>query len=88
MTRRAVLSTLLLLVVGGCAHPSKARRSTRAPEAFVLPLSAEATDRFCVESFAPTPLCVSVAEIRQFVRYFKWADAQPAGSLSSGGAGH
>jgi nitrite reductase (NO-forming) len=31
---------------------------------------------------------LSPAEIRQFVRYFKWADAQPAGSLSSGGAGH
>jgi nitrite reductase (NO-forming) len=31
---------------------------------------------------------LSPSEIRQFVRYFKWADAQPAGSLSSGGAGH
>jgi hypothetical protein len=28
----------------------------------------------------------SHAEIRQFIRYFKWADAQPADSLSSKGA--
>jgi nitrite reductase (NO-forming) len=31
---------------------------------------------------------LSAAEIRQFIRYFKWVDAQPAGSLSAGGAGH
>ena len=31
---------------------------------------------------------LSDVEIRQFLRYFKWADAQPAGSLSAGGAGH
>ena len=31
---------------------------------------------------------LSHAEIRQFIRYFKWADAQSAGSLSSSGAGH
>jgi nitrite reductase (NO-forming) len=31
---------------------------------------------------------LSPSEIRQFVRYFKWADAQPAGSLSSSGPGH
>ena len=31
---------------------------------------------------------LSDTEIRQFIRYFKWADAQPAGSLSSGAAGH
>jgi len=31
---------------------------------------------------------LSRAEIRQFIRYFRWADAQPAGSLSSSGAGH
>ena len=31
---------------------------------------------------------LSDVEIRQFIRYFKWADAQPASSLSSSGAGH
>jgi len=31
---------------------------------------------------------LSDAEIRQFIRYLKWVDAQPAGSLSAGGAGH
>lgn len=31
---------------------------------------------------------LSDAEIRQSIRYFKWADAQPTGSLSSSGAGH
>jgi nitrite reductase (NO-forming) len=31
---------------------------------------------------------LSDPEIRQFIRYFKWVDAQPAGPLSSGGAGH
>ena len=31
---------------------------------------------------------LSHAEIRQLIRYFKWVDAQPAGSLSSSGAGH
>jgi nitrite reductase (NO-forming) len=31
---------------------------------------------------------LSHAEIRQYIRYFKWADAQPAGALSSTGAGH
>ena len=31
---------------------------------------------------------LSDTEIRQYSRYFKRADAQPAGSLSSGAAGH
>jgi len=31
---------------------------------------------------------LSDAEIQRYIRYFKWADAQPAGSLSSSGAGH
>lgn len=31
---------------------------------------------------------LSDAEIRQFIRYFQWADAHPAGSLSSSGVGH
>ena len=31
---------------------------------------------------------LSHAEIRQFIRYFKWVDAPAAGSLSSSGAGH
>jgi hypothetical protein len=31
---------------------------------------------------------LSDAEIRQYIMYFKWADAQPVGSLSSSGAGH
>ncbi|MGH2607471.1 MAG: multicopper oxidase domain-containing protein [Tepidiformaceae bacterium] len=31
---------------------------------------------------------LSDAEIRQYIRYFKWVDAQPAGALSSSGAGH
>jgi nitrite reductase (NO-forming) len=31
---------------------------------------------------------LSDAEIRQYIRCFKWADAQPAGSLSSSGVGH
>jgi nitrite reductase (NO-forming) len=31
---------------------------------------------------------LSDIEIRQYIRYFKWADAQPAGALSSTGAGH
>jgi nitrite reductase (NO-forming) len=31
---------------------------------------------------------LSETEIRQFIRYFKWADAQPAGALPSSGAGH
>jgi nitrite reductase (NO-forming) len=31
---------------------------------------------------------LSAAEIRQFIRYIKWADAQPIGSVSAGGAGH
>jgi nitrite reductase (NO-forming) len=28
------------------------------------------------------------AEIRQYIKYFKWVDAQPAGSVASGAAGH
>ena len=31
---------------------------------------------------------LSDAEVRQYIKYFKWVDAQPAGSVSSGGAGH
>jgi nitrite reductase (NO-forming) len=31
---------------------------------------------------------LSDSEIHRYIRYFKWADAQPAGSLSSSGAGH
>jgi len=31
---------------------------------------------------------LSDAEIQRYIRYLKWADAQPAGSLSSSGAGH
>jgi nitrite reductase (NO-forming) len=31
---------------------------------------------------------LSDVEIRQYIRYFKWADAQPAGALSSAGVGH
>jgi len=31
---------------------------------------------------------LSAAEIRQFIRYFKWVDAQPMGSVSAGGVGH
>jgi nitrite reductase (NO-forming) len=31
---------------------------------------------------------LSDAEIQRHIRYFKWADAQPAGSLSSSRAGH
>ena len=31
---------------------------------------------------------LSDAEIRQYIKYFKWVDQQPAGSVSSGGAGH
>jgi nitrite reductase (NO-forming) len=31
---------------------------------------------------------LSAEEIRHFIRYFKWVDAQPAGALSAGGAGH
>jgi nitrite reductase (NO-forming) len=31
---------------------------------------------------------LSDAEIRQYIKYFKWADAQPAGSLTSGGGSH
>ena len=31
---------------------------------------------------------LSDAEIRQYVEYFRWADAQPAGALSSSGGGH
>ena len=31
---------------------------------------------------------LSDAEVRQYIKYFKWADEQPAGSLTSGGAGH
>jgi len=31
---------------------------------------------------------LSDTEIRQYIQYFRWADAQPAGSLSSSGAGH
>ena len=28
------------------------------------------------------------ADIRQYLKFFKWADSQPAGSLAGGGAGH
>jgi nitrite reductase (NO-forming) len=31
---------------------------------------------------------LSEAEIRQYIKYFKWVDAQPAGSVASGAAGH
>jgi nitrite reductase (NO-forming) len=31
---------------------------------------------------------LSRAEIRQYIQYFKWVDAQPPGSLSLSGAGH
>lgn len=31
---------------------------------------------------------LSDVEIQRYIRYFKWADAQPAGSLSSSGARH
>lgn len=31
---------------------------------------------------------LSDVEVRQYIRYFKWADAQPAGSLPAGVAGH
>jgi nitrite reductase (NO-forming) len=31
---------------------------------------------------------LSDAEVRQYIKYLKWADAQPAGSLTSMGAGH
>jgi nitrite reductase (NO-forming) len=31
---------------------------------------------------------LSRAEIRQYIQYFKWVDAQPPGSLFSSGAGH
>jgi nitrite reductase (NO-forming) len=31
---------------------------------------------------------LSDAEVRQYIRYFKWAEAQPPGSLSSSGVGH
>ena len=36
----------------------------------------------------PMPIQNLRAEIRQFIRYFKWLDAQPIGSVSAGGAGH
>jgi nitrite reductase (NO-forming) len=31
---------------------------------------------------------LSDVEIQRYIRYFKWADAQPAGSLSPSGARH
>ena len=31
---------------------------------------------------------LSAEEIRHFIRYFKWVDAQPAGARSAGGAHH
>jgi nitrite reductase (NO-forming) len=31
---------------------------------------------------------LSDEEIRPYIRYFKWAEAQPPGSLSSSGVGH
>jgi nitrite reductase (NO-forming) len=31
---------------------------------------------------------LSDAEVRQYLRYFHWIDAQPAGAVTSSGAGH
>ena len=31
---------------------------------------------------------LSDAEIRRYLRYFHWIDAQPAGAVKSSGAGH
>ena len=63
-------------------------RWLRAPEKM---LESDPDAKAMLKEFNNLPMpnqSLSHAEIRQYIRYFKWADAQPAGSLSSSGAGH
>ncbi len=60
----------------------------KAPEAM---LQSDADAKQMLKEYNNLPMPnqnLSDAEVRQYIKYFKWADAQPAGSLSSGGAGH
>ena len=54
-------------------------------------LKSDADAKAMLKEFNNVPMPdqnLSDAEIRQLLKYFQWVDAQPAGSVKSGGAGH
>jgi nitrite reductase (NO-forming) len=60
----------------------------KAPDAM---LQSDADAKQMLKEYNNLPMPnqnLSDAEIRQYIKYFKWVDKQPAGSVSSGGAGH
>jgi nitrite reductase (NO-forming) len=60
----------------------------KAPDAM---LQSDADAKQMLKEYNNLPMPnqnLSDAEIRQYLKYFKWVDQQPAGSVSSGGAGH
>ena len=54
-------------------------------------LETDAAAKAMLKEFNNLPMPnqnLSDTEIKQYLRYFHWIDAQPAGSVTSGGAGH